>query len=51
MKVISINKCGTGSLSRSFQKYLEDIPGKNSSRKLQKMVILGTTHILRKIPV
>jgi hypothetical protein len=39
----------TRSLSRSFQKYLEDFPGKHSSAELWKMVTPGTAHILRKI--
>jgi hypothetical protein len=40
----------TGSLSRWFQKHLENTPGKNSSVELiLKTDILGTAHIFRKI--
>jgi hypothetical protein len=48
-KVIPIIIGTTESLSRSFQKYLDDIPGKHSREGLQKTAILGTAHILRKI--
>jgi hypothetical protein len=40
----------TGNLSRSFQKYLDDIPGKHSSMELQSnTATLGTEHILRNV--
>jgi hypothetical protein len=48
-KVMPIIIGATGSLSRPFQKYLDDIPGKHSSAEIQKTAILETTHILRKI--
>jgi hypothetical protein len=33
----------------SLQKYLETIPGQHSIHSLQKTVILGTSHIIRKV--
>jgi hypothetical protein len=38
----------TGTSSKSFRKYLSSIPGKHDIKELQKTVILGTAHILRK---
>jgi hypothetical protein len=37
-----------GIVTRSLRKNLEDIPGKHSIHSLQKTVVLGTSHILRK---
>jgi hypothetical protein len=39
----------TGSTSRSFIKYLSNIPGKHEVKKLQKIPILGTARMLRKV--
>jgi hypothetical protein len=39
----------TGTTSKSFRKYLTNIPGKQEIKELQKTAILGTAHILRKI--
>jgi hypothetical protein len=39
----------TGTISRSFRKYVNDIPGNHDVKELQKTVILGTAHILRKV--
>jgi hypothetical protein len=39
----------TGTISKSFRKYLSSIPGKHDIRELQKTAILGTAHILRKV--
>jgi hypothetical protein len=36
----------TGTISKSFRKYLSNVPG---LKELQKTVILGTAHIPRKI--
>jgi len=41
----------TGTISRSFRKYVSNIPGKYEVKKLQKTAILGTAHILRKVPM
>ena len=39
----------TGTLSKSFRKYVSNIPGKHEVKELQKTAILGTAHILRKV--
>jgi hypothetical protein len=49
-KVISVIIGATGTISKSFRKYVSDIPGNHEVKELQKTAILGTTHILRKVP-
>ena len=39
----------TGTISKSFGKYISNITGKHKVKKLQKTAILGTAHILRKV--
>jgi hypothetical protein len=39
----------TGTVSKSFRKYLSSIPRKHDIKELQKTAILGTAHILRKV--
>ena len=39
----------TGTISKSFRKYVSNIPGHHEGRELQKTAILGTAHILRKV--
>jgi hypothetical protein len=39
----------TGTISKSFRKYLSSIPGKHDIKELQKTAILGTAHILREV--
>ena len=39
----------TGTISKSFRKYMSDIPGNHDVKELQKTVILGAAHILRKV--
>jgi hypothetical protein len=41
----------TGTISKSFRKYVSTIPGNHDVRELQKTAILGTAHILRKVPM
>ena len=41
----------TGTISKSFRKYLSNVPGKHEIKELQKTAILATTHIFRKILV
>jgi len=48
-KVILAIIGATGTTSESFRKYVSDIPGKHEVNELQKKVILGTAHILRKV--
>jgi hypothetical protein len=39
----------TGATSRSFMKYLSKIPGKHEVKELQKIAMLGTARISRKV--
>jgi hypothetical protein len=39
----------TGTISKSFRKYVRNIPGHHEVKELQKTDILGTAHILRKV--
>jgi hypothetical protein len=39
----------TGTISKSFRKCVSSIPGHHEVRELQKIAILGTAHILRKL--
>jgi hypothetical protein len=39
----------TGTISKSYRKYVSSIPGNHEVRELQKTTILGTAHILRKV--
>jgi len=36
-------------ISKSFRKYVSNIPGKHEVKELQKTAILGSAHILRKV--
>jgi len=48
-KVTPVIVGATGSISKSFRKYVSKIPGKHEVKELQKTAILGTAHILRKV--
>jgi len=48
-KVISVIVGATGTISKTFRKYVSNIPGNHEVKELQKTVILGTAHILRKV--
>jgi len=48
-KVIPVIIGATGTISKSFRKYVSNIPGNHEVKKLQKTVILGTAHIMRKV--
>jgi hypothetical protein len=50
-KVIPVIIRATGNISKSFRKYLSNIPGKHEIKELQKTAILGTAHILRQVLV
>jgi len=39
----------TGTISKSFRKYVSNIPGKHEVKELQKTAILGTAYILLKV--
>jgi len=48
-KVIPVIIGATGTISKSFRKYVSNIPGKHEVKELHKTTILGTAHILRKV--
>jgi hypothetical protein len=48
-KVTPVTIGATGTISKSFRKYLSSIPGKHDINELQKTAILGTAHILPKV--
>jgi hypothetical protein len=48
-KVIPVIIGATGTISKSFRKYVSNIPRKHEVKELQKTAILGTVHILRKV--
>jgi hypothetical protein len=48
-KVIPVIIGATGTISKSFRKYVRNIPGNHEVKELQKTAILGTSHILRKV--
>jgi len=48
-KVIPLITGATGTISKSFRKYVSNIPRKHEVKELQKTVILGTEHIFRKV--
>ena len=39
----------TRTISKSFRKYVSNIPGNHEVKELQKTAILGTAHILGKV--
>jgi len=43
------NNRATGTISKSFRRYVSNIPGNHEVKELQKAAILGTAHILRKV--
>jgi hypothetical protein len=46
--VIPVIIGATGTISKSFRKYVSTIPGNHDIRELQTTAILGTANILRK---
>jgi hypothetical protein len=48
-RVIPVVIGATGTISKSFRKYVSNIPRNHEIRELQKTAILGTAHILRKV--
>jgi glycine cleavage system protein P-like pyridoxal-binding family len=47
--VILVITGATGIISKSFRKYVSDIPGNQGVKELQKTAVLGTAYILRKV--
>ena len=48
-KVIPVIIGATGTISKTFRKYVSNKPGHHEVKELQKTAILGTAHILRKV--
>ena len=48
-KVIPLIIGATGTISKSFRKYVSNILGKHEVKELQKTAILGTAYILREV--
>ena len=48
-KVIPVIIRTTGTISKTFRKYVSNIAGNHEVKELQKTAILGTAHILRKV--
>jgi hypothetical protein len=48
-RVIPVIIGATGTISKSFRKYVSDISEKYDVKELQKTTILGTAHIIRKM--
>ena len=48
-RVIPVIIGANGTISKSFRKYISNIPGNHEVKELQKTAILGTAHILRKV--
>jgi hypothetical protein len=46
-KVIPVIICLTGTILKSFIKYVSNIPGNHEVKELQKTAILGAAHISR----
>jgi hypothetical protein len=47
--VIPVIIGATGTISKSFRKFVSNIPGNHAVRELQKTAILGTAHIIREV--
>jgi len=47
--VIPVIIGATGTISKSFRKYVSNIPAKHEVKELQNTAILGTAHILWKV--
>ena len=48
-KVIPVIAGASGTVSKSFRKYVSNIPGKHEVKELQNTAILSTAHILQKV--
>jgi len=48
-RVIPVIIGATGTISKSFRKYVSNIPGNHEFKGLQKTATLGTAHILWKV--
>jgi len=50
-KVMPVITGATGTISKSFTKYVSNIPGKHEVKELQETAILGIAHILLEVLV
>ena len=48
-RVIPVIIGATGTIAKSFRKYISNIPENHEVKELQKTAILGTARILRKV--
>ena len=48
-KVIPVIIATTRAISKSFRKYLSNVPEKHKIKELQKTAILCTAHVLRNV--
>jgi hypothetical protein len=48
-RVIQVIIGATGTISKSFRKYISNITGNHEVKELHKTAILGIAHILRKV--
>jgi hypothetical protein len=48
-RLIPVISGATGTISKSFRKYMSDIRGNHDVKEIQKTAILVTAHILRKV--
>ena len=48
-KVIPVITEATGAISKTFRKYVSNMPGNHEVKELQKTATLGTAHILRRV--
>jgi hypothetical protein len=49
VRVIPVITGATGTISKSFRKYVNDIPGNHDVKELQETAILRAAHVLRKV--
>jgi hypothetical protein len=49
IRVIPVIIGATGTISKSFRKYVSNITGNHEVRELQKTATLGTAHIIRRV--
>jgi hypothetical protein len=49
IRVIPVIIGATGTIPKSFRKYVSNIPGNHEVRELQKTAIFGTAKIFRKV--
>jgi hypothetical protein len=47
--MIQVTMRATGTISKSFRKYLSNLPEKHEIEELKKTAILGTAHIFWKV--